>query len=111
MANIFLSLPMPVGNGSGAPVDVSAMGSEKSIVIGGSFVGASVAIEVSTDGGTTFLPIWLFTTASKKVIPVAAQFMRVFVSGRSAQPFSAAVNIGANDSGALFVGLDRKSVV
>jgi hypothetical protein len=104
MANIFLNLPMPAGDGAGAPVDTSAMGGEKTIVVGGSFVGASVAIEVSTDG-VVFQPIWTFTAPGKKVFPVAAQFMRVSILGRSVAPFSATANIGANDAGALFFGL------
>jgi hypothetical protein len=81
------------------------MGKEKSIVIGGSFEGTSVDIEASTDG-VTFQPIWSFTTAaSKKVFPVAAKSMRVFVRGRGAEPFYATVNIGANDNGALFAAV------
>ena len=95
---------MPVGNGPGASVDTSAMGKEKSIVVGGTFVGATVAIEVS-ENGTEFQPIHLFSFADKQVIPVAAQFMRVNVLGLSAEPFSATADVGANDNGALFVAL------
>jgi hypothetical protein len=103
MANIFVNLPMPAGDGPGAAVDVSALGKEKSIVMGGDFGGATVAIEVSTDGGTVFKPIWLFQDAGKKVLPVAAQFMRTFVRGRgSSGPFTATANVGADDAGALF---------
>ena len=74
---------MPAGNGPGASVDTSAMGKEKSMVIGGLFEGASVDVEISTDG-VVFQPLWSFTTAaSKKVLPAAAKAMRVFVRGRS----------------------------
>jgi hypothetical protein len=104
MANIFLNLPMPVGDGAGASVDTSAMGTDKTIVIGGEFTGSSVAIEVSTDG-VSFNGVYVFTSAGKKVLSVAAQFMRIFVRGRSAEPFSATANMGANDSGALFFSL------
>ncbi len=104
MANIFLNLPMPAGNGPGASVDTSAMGKEKSIVVGGTFVGATVAVEVSEDGAE-FQPIHLFSFADKRVISVAAQFMRVNVLSRSAESFSGTADIGANDNGALFVGL------
>lgn len=103
MPNIFVNLPMPTGDGAGAAVDVSAQGRDKSIVMGGDFGGATVAIEVSTDGGTVFKPIWLFQAAGKKVLPVAAEFMRVFVRGRgSSGPFTATANVGADDKGALF---------
>jgi hypothetical protein len=105
MANIFVNLPIPAGDGPGAAIDVSAMGKEKSIVVGGAFPGATIAIEVSTDGGTIFQAIWLFAAAGKKVIPAAAQFIRVFVRGRSAAAFSANVDVGANDNGALFANL------
>jgi hypothetical protein len=104
MANIFLNLPMPVGDGAGASVDTSAMGKDKSIVIGGLFTGSSVSIEISTDG-VEFQGIHTFTSAGKEVLAVAAMAMRVFVRGRSAAPFSATCNIGANDVGALFFSL------
>ena len=104
MANIFLNLPMPVGDGAGASVDTSAMGAAKTIVIGGLFKGASVSIQVSTDG-VSFATVFTFGAAGKTVIAAAAQFMRVFVRGRSAEPFSATCNMGANDDGALFFGL------
>lgn len=110
MANIFFNLPMPVANGPGASVDVSTMGKDKTIVVGGAFTGASVAIEISVDGGVTFQPIKLFTFADKQVIPVVAQFMRVNVLGRSAEPFSATANVGANDNGALFAALPVPAV-
>lgn len=106
MANIFRNLPMPGGGtGPGASVDVSAMGRDKSIVVGGTFAGLTVAIEVSVDGGTVFQPIHLFSEAGKRVIPVAAEFMRVNVQGLGAGPFTATADIGANDIGALFLVL------
>jgi len=104
MANIFLNLPMPAGDGAGATVDTSAMGKDKSIVIGGLFKGASVIIEVSADG-SNFQSVYTFFSAGGKVIPVAAMAMRVRVLGRSAEPFSATANVGANDTGALFFDL------
>lgn len=104
MANIFLTLPMPVGDGPGPIVDVSAMGKEKSIVVGGVFTGASVSVEVSEDDNN-FSVVQTFTAAGKATIAVAAKAMRVRVLGRSAEPFSATLNVGANDDGGLFVDL------
>ena len=96
MANIFLDLP--VGS-PGASIDTSAMGADKSIVVGGSLGGGAVTIEISNDGGASFQAIWICTAPCKKVIPVAAQFMRA--NG----PASANADVGANDNGALFTTL------
>jgi hypothetical protein len=104
MANIFLNLPMPVGDGAGASVNTLAMGGEKTIVIGGQFVGVNIAVEASTNG-TDFQSVASFRAAGKQVIIVAAQFMRVAVVGRSGLAFSATANMGANDAGALFFAL------
>lgn len=105
MANIFLNLPIPVGNGPGAAVLTSAMGKTKSVIVGGAFPGAVVSIEVSNDGGASFFPIAAFKgEGDETVIKVAAEFMRVNVAGRkNTLPFSANVDVGANDDGALFV--------
>ena len=75
MANIFLNLPMPVGDGAGASVDTSAMGKEKSIVIGGLFAGAFVSVEASTDG-VEFKQVSSFQAAGKEVIEVAVLLVR-----------------------------------
>jgi hypothetical protein len=81
------------------------MGVDKSIVLGGSFKGATVAVEVSADGGNTFWPLWLFSAAGKKVIPVAANAMRVNVSGYSGAAFSANCDVGASGKTSQFVTL------
>lgn len=93
---------MPAGNGAGAPINVAATGQEKSIVVGGVFTGATITVEASNDGGTTFHAVCLFSAPGKRVVGVAAQFLRVFVRGRSAEPFSANADVGANDNGAMF---------
>lgn len=105
MANSFLDLPMPAGDGAGASVDTSAMGKGKTIVVGGSFKGVLITIQVSTDGGTVFQQLTSFTGPGKKTIDVAAEFMRVWISGRSAEAFSANADVGANDIGGTFIDL------
>lgn len=107
MANLFDNLPLPVGNGPGTAVDVSAMGGEKTIICDGSFQNAVIAIEVSVDGGTTYAPLTIFQTGTNKLVTsVAADRMRANVSGRSsAFAFSASVNVGANDAGGQFAAL------
>lgn len=94
---------MPAGDGGGTAVDVSSMGKEKTIVVGGSFVGATVSIQVSVDGGTVFQDIATFSSSGKRTIDVAAQWARVFVRGRSAEPFSANADIGGNNLGSSFL--------
>jgi hypothetical protein len=107
MANSFLDLPMPVGvDGPGAAVDTSAMGKDKTIIVGGVFTGATVTVQVSNDGGTTYRDLTTFSSAGKKPIPVAAEWMRVWVRGRSAEPFSANCDVGANDNGSTFAVLN-----
>lgn len=104
MANIFVNLPMPAGDGPGTAIDVSAMGSEKSIVIAGTFTGATISIEISNNG-VDFSGFLTFPAEGKKVLPVVARYMRVFVRGRSAEPFYANADVGANDNGSKFVEL------
>lgn len=105
MANVFVSLPLPAGNGPGTPVDTSTMGRDRTIVVDGTFPGTLIAIEGSVDAGTTWFPITTFTFTSEKVIPIACNRMRTNVGGRSAEPFTASVAVGAVDDGALFVAL------
>ena len=97
MPNQFVTLPVPVGNGTGAAVDVSAMGAEKTVVVcGGAFV-AAVHIEVSNDG-VTWGPFIDFTACDWDNYIVSCRFMRVRVSGyKSGAPVAA---VGASDAGA-----------
>lgn len=105
MSNLFVNLPLPVLNGPGAAVDTSGMGNPKTITIEGVFPGATIAIEASVDGGAAWAPVAVFQTGDSQVQKlVAANFMRTNVSGRnSALPFSANVDIGAQDAGAQFI--------
>ena len=107
MANIFLNLPLPALNGAGAAVDVSAQGGTKTIICDGTFPGATIVIEASVDGGVTYGTVMVLQTGStEKTIGVAAQFMRLNVSGRKTTvPFAADVDVAADDSGAQFASL------
>jgi hypothetical protein len=103
MANTFLNFPIPVGNGPGAAVNTSAMGKVKSVIVGGTFPGATIRLEASNDGGATWGPVLTFQAEGKLVTHLAAQFMRVYVLGRqSGLPFSANVDVGSNDDGGIF---------
>lgn len=105
MANLFLNLPVPAGDGSGAGVDTSAMGKVRTITVQGAFT-ASVTIEISNDGGNTWVPLLSTSQPTKKTIKVAAQFMRVSVSNtKQGTPFAPNVDVGSNTNGGRFVNL------
>src|SRR6185436_14262069 len=99
-----VNLPLPVANGPGAAVDTSAMGRVKTIFGVGTFPGATLAVEVSVDGGVSFAPVMIFQNgAREELVEVAAQYMRVNVSGRkNSLPFSATIDVGSDDIGGMF---------
>jgi hypothetical protein len=93
----FVVLPMPVGDGNGAPVDVSALGNFTTIVVGGSFKGALVTVESSEDGvdyaacGAGFQ-----SGNSLRNREVIANWMRVNVKGtKTGVTFTAIAAVGA----------------
>ena len=95
MANIFLNVPVVVG--VGAPVDISAMGAEKTIVVAGALTGA-LTLEISEDAGVSWSQIYTFTKTGNKVLSFAANRIRARSSTGGG-----VVNIGANDDGGLYV--------
>lgn len=110
MSNLFVTLPLPAFNGVGAAVDISAMGSPKTLVSAissGEFDGATVTIEASVDGGVVYAPVALFQGGrNTRVVPFAAQFVRAKVAGRSGQvPFTATVSVGGSPGGAKFAAI------
>lgn len=74
-----LDLPALAGNGSGAPVDVSALPNFKTIQVGGAFRGA-VNVELSVDGND-YETVASFSASKAFTSTFAAQFMRVSRSG------------------------------
>lgn len=106
MANLFFNLPTTPGDGSGAAVSTSALGREKTITVQGAYSG-TVNVEVSLDGAT-WAQVATFSggAAEKRVVSVAARFMR---ASRSGVPLVAPglpnVDVGANDNGARFASL------
>lgn len=72
-----LQLPVPVGNGQGAAVDVSSLPTFKTVQVGGKF-GGTLLVLVSEDGGATYSQAFSFQTGSGfSTIVIAADFMRV----------------------------------
>jgi hypothetical protein len=104
MGNLFADLPLPVLNGPGAAVNTSGMGSPKTIEVVGNFHGAGITVEASVDGGAAWGPVTTFTNVGgQRVVEVAAELMRVRVSGRKTSvPFAANCDVGAPDAGSLF---------
>lgn len=103
MPNLFLALPAPAANGSGAWVDVSTMGAPKSVIIGGGAV-AQVTIE-ATNELVPLNPCPLGEVQSKGLIQgnFAVHWMRATVSGyKSGAPN---VDVGSNDEGCSFLQL------
>lgn len=100
MANLFVNIPVPVANGVGAAVDVSAMGKTKSLVCGGGFA-ATVNVEYSTDAlGDEWAPLATFQQSGNLTIDVAAHWMRAVTSEyKSGAPN---LDVGSSDAGTTF---------
>lgn len=101
MANLFLDLPVPAGNGTGAPVDVSALGRVKTITVQGDLKG-TITIEFSEDGSDYF-PLKSFAGKGKISKAFAAQYMRVRVSGYKTGTGN--VDVGSDDIGQQFLAI------
>jgi hypothetical protein len=92
---LFANLPAPAGNGVGAQVDVSTLGTLNTVVVGGTFRG-SVVVEISQDGGATWTQELVFTAPGSKTSEFVAEFMRVRRSGVPAiSPGLPSVDVGA----------------
>ena len=103
MANVFLPIPAPIGDGIGTNVDVSAFGVLKTVTVNGIF-SSIITIEVSGDG-VNFAPLARFDRPGNQVTDrVVAQFIRVKVSNFiSGLPI---VNIGGDAvTGIIFTPL------
>jgi len=79
MANLYLNIPVPASNGSGAPVNISALGYSKLFSLVGVFA-ATINIEISNDG-VTWVAIASMTTANDVKRLFAAVFVRATVTG------------------------------
>jgi hypothetical protein len=110
MGNQFVNIPVPVGNGVGAWVDVSTFGSVKTLVVDGAWVlptrPPTVNIEMSNDAGPvgTPAPVCTFHGRGIKNVTLAARWMRVRISNfrGGVNPI---VNMGGNDDGCTFASL------
>lgn len=95
MANVFLNLPVPAADGSGASVDTSSLGATRTIAIAGDLVGA-VTVEISPDNAT-WRPLYTFGELGKRTFTVCAPWMRCTVSNYRSG--SANCDVGGQDDG------------
>lgn len=104
-ANVFLTLTAPAGNGHGAAVDVSSIGSIKTLVVGssGGRYEPVTTIEASNDQ-VSWAPVATFQGKSEKTITVACGWMRQSVSSfvDGSVPVAA---VGGDNSGATLTTL------
>lgn len=102
MANLFINLPPPAGNGVGATTDVSTMGAEKTITVTGA-AECMVTIEFSNDATIArWAPVHTFqgSVGGKIVVILPARRMRVRLSGyKSGTPN---IDVGSTDLGSQF---------
>jgi hypothetical protein len=93
---LFLAIPLPAGNGNGAAVDASALGTFNTFIVGGTFAGARILVEVSEDG-VGWAPLISFAAQGNIANRiVTAAWYRANVSGRSGPvPFTATLAVGA----------------
>lgn len=105
MAQIFVNLPAPAGNGTGAPADMSAFGPLKTIAVSGG-ANCTVNVEMSNDAGAVFwAPVCTVgPTGGTFQFSGVARWMRVRVSQflGSAAPV---INVGGTNEGSSFLEL------
>lgn len=90
----FAALPVPVGDGVGAAVDVSAfVGAFKTVQVGGTFSG-NLVVEVSEDGTTEWAQPFSFQGPGAQSQTLIVRFMRVRRSGVTVAPGTPVVNVG-----------------
>ena len=103
MANVFLSLPVPAGNGSGAAVNTSALGRVRTLTIDGEFESV-LTLEIANDAaGTEFVPFVSTTNPGTTTFSVAARWMRI--TQTNFQLGSATAGVGSNDDGTACVSI------
>jgi hypothetical protein len=115
----FAQVAVPAGNGTGASIDVSSLGQFKTVQVLGAFRG-NLTLEVSEDGGTTFVGVegFSFQQPGFASAVIAADFFRVTRNGvpqvapGTPEVWVAGANpVGGGGGGALDVQLDGVDVV
>lgn len=96
----FAALPVTAGDGTGAAVDVSALGLFKTVQVGGPFAGI-VNVEISEDGNTKWATLFTFDAPGQQSLPIEARWMRVVRAGQKPMipPGTPIVTVGGTDAG------------
>ncbi len=95
----FATLVATAGNGSGAAVDISALGTVKSVQVADAFRG-TVVIEVSEDGTTEWGILQSFSAPGVQVATFTAHWMRVTRTGvPQVNPGLPVINVAAGSQG------------
>lgn len=106
MSNQFTSLPATAANGSGAAVDVSALGANKTIVVAsnGAVYEPLVTIEFANDAGGTRWSTLTQLTKGQRSLSVACRWMRATVSNYKGGG-APTVSVGGVENTATFAEL------
>jgi hypothetical protein len=116
VANLFVNLPIPAGDGSGAAVDCSTLGSEKTIIIGqtpgpnGEAFRCTLNLEMSNAAvapvpDNEWAPVATYQAPGDQVVAIAAKWLRIRRSSSLTPAGTPTCDIGANDDGASIVNL------
>ncbi len=107
MANQFVNLPCPTGDGTGAPVDVSTFGALKTMICGGD-ADATVNVEFNNDAAQngTWHTLVTFQPRGSATRSAACHWMRVRVSGYNVNAGGTpTISLGGTDDGSDFAFL------
>lgn len=108
LPEIFLNIPVLAGNGPGAPVDVSQLAGNKTIVKSGSgyVFEPNITIEIANDAaGVNFVPLYSFQEINGEVVlPIACKWIRAITSNYRGGP-APSVDVGAETDPAVFATL------
>ena len=108
--NRIASLPVTAGDGTGASVDVSTLGTFNTVTVLDAFTG-TVVIEASEDG-VDFSECMIFNQPGYQSKTFTAQFMRVRRKNVTGTPGTPNVDVGAsNDSSSAAVSAPRQNFI
>jgi len=116
VANLFVNLPIPAGDGDGAAVDVSTLGVEKTFVIGntpgpsGESFRCTLNVQMSNEAlapgpDSEWAPVATFQLPGDQTILVAAKWLRIRRSDSKSPAGTPTCDVGSDDSGVTLVSL------
>lgn len=108
MANQFINLPAPSGNGVGTAVDLSSCGALKTFIIDGTWrLNPTITIEMNDDAAAagSWVPVTRsFQGRGQERVEIVGRWFRVRVENHREGP-DPAVNVGTNDNGTTLFDL------